>query len=159
VETSSRIDGTTKNKYETLRVDYSLREFATSQEFEKEIPRVISESEERKMLIRNLRDIHIRVQYPKHEDLNKRLKRLRKHDLDFITYSKYRRSAKKLHTPRVTLVRVLDLEQCICYLYQSASSNSAFLNRCELSMEDRQAVSKMERLQDLVDNQLMTLRS
>ena len=54
----------------------------------------------------------MRVQYPKHECMYKRLKRLRKHDLDFITYSKYRRSAKKLHTPGLSLVRVLDLEQC-----------------------------------------------
>jgi hypothetical protein len=75
-----------------------LGEFATFPEFEKEIRRIISESEKRKIPLRIMGGAAIRMHCPNHKDLYEQLKREPKHDMDFVTYSKYRPSTKKLFT-------------------------------------------------------------
>ncbi len=70
--------------------------FATFPEFEKEIRRITSEAEKRKIPLRIMGGAAIRMHCPNHKDLYERLKREPKHDMDFVTYSKYRPSTKKL---------------------------------------------------------------
>jgi hypothetical protein len=75
-----------------------LGEFTTFPEFEKEIRRIISEAESRKIPLRIMGGAAIRMHCPDHKDLYDRLKRAPKHDMDFVTYGKYRPSTKKLFT-------------------------------------------------------------
>ncbi|MGA3110033.1 MAG: hypothetical protein ABSD99_11410, partial [Candidatus Bathyarchaeia archaeon] len=75
-----------------------MGEFTTFPEFEKEIRRIISEAESRKIPLRIMGGAAIRMHCPDHKDLYDRLKRAPKHDMDFVTYGKYRPSTKKLFT-------------------------------------------------------------
>jgi len=75
-----------------------LGEFTTFQEFEKEIRRIISEAENRKIPLRIMGGAAIRMHCPDHSNLYDQLKRAPKHDMDFVTYSKYRPVTKKLFT-------------------------------------------------------------
>jgi hypothetical protein len=73
-----------------------LGEFATFNDFSKEIRRIISVADERKVPLRILGGAAIRMHCPKHEGLYEKLKRAPKHDMDFVTYSKFRPMTKKL---------------------------------------------------------------
>jgi hypothetical protein len=73
-----------------------LVEFATFHDFEKEIRRIISEADKRKIPLRILGGAAIRMHCPKHEDLYEKLKRAPKHDMDFVTYSNFRPMTKSL---------------------------------------------------------------
>lgn len=73
-------------------------EFATFSEFEKEIRRIIKEADARKIPVRILGGAAIRMHCPKHEALYEKLKRAPKHDMDFVTYSKFRPMTKQLFT-------------------------------------------------------------
>ncbi len=75
-----------------------MGEFATFTDFEKEIRRIIHEADEREIPLRILGGAAIRMHCPKHEILYEKLKRVPKHDMDFITYSKFRPYTKKLFT-------------------------------------------------------------
>ncbi len=78
------------------RLSYRLVEFATFTEFEKEIRRIISEADERKIPLRIMGGAAIRIHCPEHKELYDRLKRVPKHDMDFVTYAKCRPLTKKL---------------------------------------------------------------
>ncbi len=73
-----------------------MGEFATFSDFEKEIRRIISEADGRKIPLRILGGAAIRMHCPTHEDLYEKLKRVPKHDMDFVTYSKFRPLTKNL---------------------------------------------------------------
>jgi hypothetical protein len=73
-----------------------LGEFATFSDFAEEIRRIVSESNERKIILRIMGGAAIRMHCPEHEDLYERLKRTPKHDMDFVTYSKFRPLTRKL---------------------------------------------------------------
>ncbi len=73
-----------------------MGEFATFSDFEKEIRRIISEADGRKIPLRILGGAAIRMHCPTHEDLYEKLKRVPKHDMDFVTYSKFRPLTKSL---------------------------------------------------------------
>lgn len=73
-----------------------MGEFATFADFQKEIRRIISEADERKIPLRIMGGAAIRMHCPNHKDLYERLKRVPKHDMDFVTYSKFRPLTKKL---------------------------------------------------------------
>jgi hypothetical protein len=73
-----------------------LGEFATFNEFAKEIRRIISVADERKIPLRILGGAAIRMHCPKQEHLYEQLKRAPKHDMDFVTYSKFRPLTKQL---------------------------------------------------------------
>jgi hypothetical protein len=73
-----------------------LGEFATFEDFEKEIRRIISEADKRKVPLRILGGAAIRMHCPDHTDLYKKLKRVPKHDMDFVTYGKFRPITKGL---------------------------------------------------------------
>lgn len=75
-----------------------MGEFTTFPEFERAIRRIISEAENRKIPLRIMGGAAIRMHCPDHKDLYDRLKRAPKHDMDFVTYSKYRPFTKKLFT-------------------------------------------------------------
>jgi len=75
---------------------YYLGEFATFNDFEKEIRRIISEADGRKIPLRILGGAAIRVHCPANKDLYEKLKRVPKHDMDFVTYSKFRPLTKSL---------------------------------------------------------------
>lgn len=62
----------------------------------KKIRRIISVADERKVPIRILGGAAIRMHCPKYEVLYEQLKRIPKHDMDFVTYSKFRPLTKKL---------------------------------------------------------------
>ncbi|HKM78097.1 MAG TPA: hypothetical protein VJZ03_03400 [Candidatus Bathyarchaeia archaeon] len=65
-------------------------------DFAKEIRRIISVADERKVPVRILGGAAIRMHCPKYEVLYEQLKRIPKHDMDFVTYSKFRPLTKKL---------------------------------------------------------------
>lgn len=73
-----------------------MGEFATFGDFEKEIRRIISQAEDRKIPLRVLGGAAIRMHCPAHEGLYEKLKRVPKHDMDFVTYSKFRPVTKSL---------------------------------------------------------------
>lgn len=73
-----------------------MGEFATFNDFEKEIRRIISEADDRKIPLRILGGAAIRMHCPAHKDLYEKLKRVPKHDMDFVTYSKFRPLTKSL---------------------------------------------------------------
>lgn len=73
-----------------------LGEFANFSDFAKEIRRIISEADERKIPLRIMGGAAIRMHCPTHEDLYERLKRTPKHDMDFVTYGKFRPLTKQL---------------------------------------------------------------
>jgi len=73
-----------------------LGEFATFNDFSKEIRRIIAVADERKVPLRILGGAAIRMHCPKHEGMYERLKRAPKHDMDFVTYSKFRPKTKEL---------------------------------------------------------------
>lgn len=75
-----------------------MGEFATFADFEKEIRRIIKEADGRAIPVRILGGAAIRMHCPKHEGLYEKLKRAPKHDMDFVTYAKYRPLTKKLFT-------------------------------------------------------------
>jgi hypothetical protein len=66
------------------------------EEFEKQIRHIISEADARRMPLRIMGGAAIRIHCPNRNELYERLKRDPKHDMDFVTYSKYRHSTKKL---------------------------------------------------------------
>ena len=70
--------------------------FATFSDFEKEIRRIISEADGRKLPLRIMGGAAIRMHCPAHQDLYTQLKRAPKHDMDFVTYSKFRPITKGL---------------------------------------------------------------
>ena len=71
-------------------------EFATFPEFEKEIRRIIKEADSRDVPLRILGGAAIRMHCPKRDGMYAKLKRVPKHDMDFVTYSKFRPLTKKL---------------------------------------------------------------
>jgi hypothetical protein len=73
-----------------------LGEFATFSDFEKEIRRIITEADGREIPLRIMGGAAIRMHCPDHKALYDRLKRVPKHDMDFVTYSKFRPTTKKL---------------------------------------------------------------
>jgi len=73
-----------------------LGEFATFQDFDREIRRIIAEAEGRGLPLRIMGGAAIRMHCPAHQDMYDRLKRAPKHDMDFVTYSKFRPVTKKL---------------------------------------------------------------
>jgi hypothetical protein len=73
-------------------------EFATFADFEKEIRRIIKEADGREIPVRILGGAAIRMHCPEHEGLYEKLKRAPKHDMDFVTYKKFRPLTKKLFT-------------------------------------------------------------
>ncbi len=86
-----------------------MTDFATFEDFAKEIRRIISVADERKIPLRNLGGAAIRMHCPNHQGLYEQLKRVPKHDMDFVTYDKFRPLTKKLfvdlgYEPYVTLM-------------------------------------------------------
>jgi hypothetical protein len=73
-----------------------LVEFANFNDFANEIRRIISEADKRKIPLRIMGGAAIRMHCPKHEALYEGLKRSPKHDMDFVTYAKFRPLTKKL---------------------------------------------------------------
>jgi hypothetical protein len=73
-----------------------LGEFVSFVDFEKEIRRIISEADSRSIPLRIMGGAAIRMHCPSHNELYERLKRVPKHDIDFVTYSKFRPYTKKL---------------------------------------------------------------
>ena len=73
-------------------------EFATFDAFEKEIRRIIKEADSRGIPVRILGGAAIRMHCPEHQGLYEKLKRTPKHDMDFVTYKKFRPLTKKLFT-------------------------------------------------------------
>jgi hypothetical protein len=73
-----------------------LSESATFDDFEKEIRRIISEADKRKVPLRILGGAAIRIHCPEHKELYEKLKRAPKHDMDFVTYGKFRPITKSL---------------------------------------------------------------
>jgi len=73
-----------------------LGEFATFDEFTKEIRRIITVADERKVPLRIMGGAAIRMHCPNYSFLYEQLKRIPKHDMDFVTYSKFRPHTKKL---------------------------------------------------------------
>jgi len=86
-----------------------LGDFATFEDFAKEIRRIISVADERKIPLRILGGAAIRMHCPKYEFLYEQLKRVPKHDMDFVTYAKFRPLTKQLfmdlgYEPYVTMM-------------------------------------------------------
>ena len=77
------------------RLSY-LVEFATFNDFANEIKRIISEADKRKIPLRIMGGAAIRMHCPKHEALYEKLKRTPKHDMDFVTYGKFRPLTRQL---------------------------------------------------------------
>ena len=73
-----------------------MGEFAIFTDFEKEIRRIISEADKREVPLRIMGGAAIRIHCPEHKDLYDQLKRVPKHDMDFVTYAKFRPLTKKL---------------------------------------------------------------
>jgi hypothetical protein len=72
-----------------------LVEFANFNDFAKEIRRIISEADGRKIPLRIMGGAAIRMHCPKYEWMYDQLKRTPKHDMDFVTYSKFRPLTKR----------------------------------------------------------------
>ena len=68
------------------------------EDFEKQIRRIVSEAELRGLLMRIMGGAAIRIHCPNRKELFEQLKRDPKHDMDFITYSKFRTATKRLFT-------------------------------------------------------------
>jgi len=86
-----------------------LGDFTTFEDFAKEIRRIISVADERKILLRILGGAAIRMHCPNHQALYEQLKRVPKHDMDFVTYAKFRPLTKQLfmdlgYEPYVTMM-------------------------------------------------------
>lgn len=86
-----------------------MGDFATFEDFAKEIRRIISVADERKIPLRILGGAAIRMHCPKYEFLYEQLKRVPKHDMDFVTYAKFRPLTKQLfmdlgYEPYVTMM-------------------------------------------------------
>jgi len=75
-----------------------LGDFASFDEFAKEIRRIILEADQREIPLRIMGGAAIRMHCPNHSGLYERLKRVPKHDMDFVTYGKFRPLTKKLFT-------------------------------------------------------------
>jgi len=73
-------------------------EFETFDDFEKEIRRIIKEADSREVPVRILGGAAIRMHCPNHQGMYAKLKRAPKHDMDFVTYKKFRPLTKKLFT-------------------------------------------------------------
>jgi hypothetical protein len=73
-----------------------LGEFSTFEDFTKEILRIVSVADQRQIPLRILGGAAIKMHCPKNEYLYERLKRVPKHDMDFVTYSKFRPLTKRL---------------------------------------------------------------
>jgi hypothetical protein len=73
-----------------------LSESGSFKDFEKEVTRIIAEADKRKVPLRIMGGAAIRMHCPKHADLYEKLKRAPKHDMDFVTYSKFRPVTKSL---------------------------------------------------------------
>lgn len=73
-------------------------EFETFDDFEKEIRRIIKEADGRNIPVRILGGAAIRMHCPNHQGMYEKLKRVPKHDMDFVTYKKFRPLTKKLFT-------------------------------------------------------------
>jgi hypothetical protein len=73
-----------------------LSEYATFADFEKEIRRIIAEAEKRNVTLRIMGGAAMRMHSPNQVELYTRLKRVPKHDMDFVTYAKFRPITKKL---------------------------------------------------------------
>lgn len=73
-----------------------MGEFATFEDFTKEIRRIVSVAEQRQIPLRILGGAAMRIHCPRYEYLYERIKRVPKHDMDFVTYSKFRPLTKKL---------------------------------------------------------------
>jgi hypothetical protein len=73
-----------------------LVEFENFNDFAKEIRRIISEADKRKIPLRIMGGAAIRMHCPRHEHLYETLKRAPKHDMDFVTYSKLRPLTRQL---------------------------------------------------------------
>ena len=81
----------------------------TFEEFEKDIRRIVSEAQARQFPLRIMGGAAIRIHCPNHKQLFERLKRDPKHDMDFVTYSKFRAATRKLlvdigYVPYVSLM-------------------------------------------------------
>ena len=79
------------------------------EEFEKDIRRIVSEAQARQFPLRIMGGAAIRIHCPKHKQLFESLRRDPKHDMDFVTYSKFRAATKKLlvdlgYVPYVSLM-------------------------------------------------------
>jgi len=79
------------------------------EDFEKQIRRIVSEAEARKLTLRVMGGGAIRIHCPNRKELFERLKRDPKHDMDFVTYTKFRGATKKLfsdlgYVPYVSLM-------------------------------------------------------
>ena len=75
-----------------------MGEFATFNDFSKEIRRIISVADERKVPLRIMGGAAIRMHCPNNQGMYDRLKRVPKHDMDFVTYAKFRPLTKQLFT-------------------------------------------------------------
>jgi len=73
-----------------------LSRIVSFDEFEKDIRRIILEADTRNIPIRIMGGAAIRIHCPNNKDLYDCLKRDPKHDMDFVTYSKFRSQSKKL---------------------------------------------------------------
>jgi hypothetical protein len=73
-----------------------LSEFATFPDFEKEIRRIIAEAEKRGVTLRIMGGAAMRMHSPNQVELYTRLKRVPKHDMDFVTYKRFRPITKQL---------------------------------------------------------------
>lgn len=71
-------------------------DFATFEDFTKEIHRIVSVSDQMEIPLRVSGGATIRMHRPKHELLYEQLKRTPKHDMNGVTYSKFRAFTKKL---------------------------------------------------------------
>ena len=73
-----------------------MSDLANFNDFAKEIRRIISEADKRKIPLRIMGGAAIRIHCPRHETLYERLKRTPKHDMDFVTYGKFRPLTRQL---------------------------------------------------------------
>ncbi len=71
-------------------------EFTAFADFEKEIHRIISAADEMGIPLRIMGGAAIRMHCPNHQNLYERLERVPKHDMDFVTYIKFRPYTRKL---------------------------------------------------------------
>ena len=83
-------------------------EFKTFADFRAEITRIIDAAAERGIILRILGGAAIRMHSPGSEHMYELLKRVPKHDMDFVSYSKYRPLTRQFmkdmgYTPYVTL--------------------------------------------------------
>jgi len=79
-----------------FRMSYSLSEFASFDDFAREIRRIIAFADERNVILRIMGGAAIRMHCPRHENLYDRLNRVPKHDMDFVTYGRFRPLTKQL---------------------------------------------------------------